>query len=125
MKIGSYKATYLNADDIRKPMLITVRKVQEEKVGTAEKLVLYTDELDQGIALGKTTLLQLEEIFESDDTDNWEGNQCVVFNDTSVIFQGKQVGGIRFRKAKNGAAKPLVHKKSKAETPDQDTDVPF
>lgn len=102
MKIGAFKATYLNAADIETPTTITVRDVLVEEVSKEDRLVLYSDDLaegNQGIILNKTCLGELERIFGSDDTEDWVGKPCVVFNDKNVQYQGKRVGGIRFREA--------------------------
>lgn len=97
MKMGKFKSTFLNADDITAPTTVTVRDVVEEKVGTEQKAVVYFEEIEQGMALSKTAIGQLEELFGSDDSDDWVGKQAVLYNDRSVMFQGKKVGGLRFR----------------------------
>ncbi len=97
MKTSQYKTTWLNADDVKAPQVITVTDVLEEKVGSEKKLVLYFEGSEQGVALSKTCINQLEEIFKSDETDEWMGCKATMFNDKSVMYEGKKVGGIRFR----------------------------
>jgi hypothetical protein len=117
-KIGKYKSSFINAEDIAKPMIITITNVSEERVGNDDKLVMYFGESTEGIVLNKTCLNQLEEIFGSDDTDDWLDRTVVVYNDASVMFQGKKVGGIRFRK--DNTANPVARVKPSDENP-----VPF
>jgi len=100
MKTSRFKATYLNADDVREPRQLTVSQVTSETLGDQEKLVLYAEELDQAIALNKTNIKALEEIFGSDETDDWVGQTCMVCRDPSVMYAGKRVGGIAFKSAK-------------------------
>jgi hypothetical protein len=114
VKTTKYKTTYLNAEDVKEPVTITITDVIPEKVGSDEKLVMYSTELEQPIALNKTCLMQLEEILQSDDTDDWVGHRVVVFNDRSVMFQGSRTGGIRFKTPKDGTGKGTFSKTESA-----------
>lgn len=102
MKAGRFISNYLKAKDIEKPETVTVASVEavsfkDDNGGDRESLVVYFEELDQGVVTSKTSLAQLVEIFESDETDEWIGKPVVMFNDATVQFKGKRVGGIRFR----------------------------
>lgn len=101
MKVGRFTSSYLKAEELVRPTVITVEKVAAEVLEhegrEEEKLVLYAARASRGIALSKTGISQLTEIFNSDDTDDWLRKRCVVFCDASVTFGGRKVGGIRFR----------------------------
>lgn len=115
MKMSKFATTFLNASDVEKPTVITINEITEEKVGSGNKAVIYCSEFEQGITLGKTTISQLIEIFGTDDSDEWIGQSVIVFNDKSVMFEGKRVGGIRFR---NNPANKHVGKAGKHADPD-------
>lgn len=100
MRIKDYVAGYLNADDVREPTKVTVTAVEQKTLGDQEKLVMFVEELDSAIALNKTNLKALAEIFGSDETDDWLGQSCMVWRDPSVMYAGKRVGGIAFKPAK-------------------------
>ena len=99
----------MRASDITQPATIVIERIQEEIVGQGAdqqaKLVLYPGGSPRGIVLSKTTLSQLVEILGSDDTDAWIGQSVEVFNDPSVMFGAKRVGGIRFRAATSAASR--------------------
>jgi hypothetical protein len=101
MKVGKFLSSYLRAADVTQPVTITVERVVEETVGrpgkSERKLVLHYRGGTKVVVLSKTMLGQLVEILKSDDTDDWAGKRVVMFQDPDVDFEGKRVGGIRFR----------------------------
>lgn len=105
MKASDYTSSYLTADDVRKPKLLNVEQVAEESIGndSKPKLVLYGRDDAEGdevkIALNKSNISRLIEIFGTDETDDWVGSMVVVFRDPNVMFNNRKVGGIAFKKA--------------------------
>ena len=104
MKAGKFLSNFLKSKDVREPITITITSVEVEEFkdddgGARESLVIYAKEIEQGVVLSKTALAQVIDILGSDETDTWTGKQIVLFNDTSVTFKGKRVGGLRFREA--------------------------
>jgi hypothetical protein len=105
MKASDYTSSYLTADDVRKPKLLNVEQVAEETIGndSKPKLVLYGRDDSEGdehkIALNKSNISRLIEIFGTDETDDWVGSMVVVFRDPNVMFNNRKVGGIAFKKA--------------------------
>ncbi len=118
MKIDKYISKAIKADDLKDgPRLITIVNIEEKTFGGDEKLVMSVEEFEQDIPLNKTALLTLTEIFGSDETNDWVGEKVVVFRDPNVMYQGRRVGGIAFRKPKDGTT--LAPAKVKEE------DLPF
>jgi hypothetical protein len=110
MKIGKYLSTYARASDIERPTVITIDRVDLERIesdeqGAQEKLVLYARGATKGVVCSKTALAQLNEIFGSDETNDWIGRRCIIFNDVGVSFRGVR-GGIRFRGVDQNGAPP-------------------
>lgn len=100
MNVRGHISKYLKADDVAKPALFTIERVDEEEVGDSAKLVVYFTEVPNGIVLGPTTIAQIVDAVGSDETDDWVGHAIVAYKDPTVMFQGRKVGGIRFRAPK-------------------------
>lgn len=104
MKLDRFLSNYLRATAVPKPIEVTIERVVVEKVGigeeASEKLVVYFEEVDQGLVASKTVLQQLAALLESEETDEWIGRRVTLFNDRTVTFKGKTVGGLRVRPAK-------------------------
>lgn len=102
MKVGGSR--FLKAADFPEPKLMVIEHVAEESVGMGDvketKPVVYFVDTAPGIVCGPTVIGQLIEALGSDETDDWIGCPIVVYNDPSIQFQGRKVGGIRFRKPK-------------------------
>lgn len=104
MKANKFLSNFVKAKDVKEPITLTVTAVEAEEFkdddgSPRESLVLFSKELEQGVVMSKSALAQAIEILGSDETDEWIGKRIVLFNDTSVTFKGKRVGGLRFKEA--------------------------
>lgn len=121
MKIGKYLSCYLTPAELPEPATITIERILEEEVdsdGTPElHLVLYAGLASKRIVLDKTGLRTLADLF-GDETDNWLGKRVSVFNDTSVLNQGRR-GKIRFRPVAgaSGVPPPSLHRPGRLLSP--------
>jgi hypothetical protein len=130
---------YLGKVDFPQPTLVTISRVDLQEVkndsGNFEtKAVMYVSnpsnvELDtaRGIILNVGNWDSCEEISGQPDSDDWCGTEIVVYEDPSVMFAGKKVGGLRIR-AKNTSAPlgPAVPAKVEEPPPPTTADeVPF
>jgi hypothetical protein len=110
MKTGRFISVYLKADSVKKAgeQVVTITSIEAETLGRGDeaqnKLVAYFEELDQGLVLNKSNLSTLEEIFKSDETDDYIGKKITLWFDPSVRFSGKRVGGIRVKAAEKTKA---------------------
>ena len=100
------QSRYLSRADVAKPVLLTMREVVQEDVsmeGEPEKLrwVLYFQEAEKGLVLNSTNGQIIAQFMGSEETDNWIGHKVVLYDDPSVAFGGKLVGGIRARQPRN------------------------
>ena len=105
MRISKFLSNYLKSKDVKAPVVVTISGAEavtfgEGKKDEKESLVVYFKELEQGVVLCKESIRQLVELTGSEDTDSWTGKRVELFNDPTVKFEGKNVGGIRFRAAK-------------------------
>lgn len=142
MKVSKFVSSFLSATDLASmgPTLIYIESIEEEQVGGDTKPVLRgwghasnagvgadgkPDGRDVVIALNPTNLVSLTEIFGSDESDEWCGESIVAFNDPTVMFNNKKVGGIRFRKPKAGFTPPVRPSRVKGGKELADKDIPF
>lgn len=97
---------YLSQEDLDGETVVTLTHVVPEQVleGDDEKLVAYFAELKKPLILNKTNLRRLTNIFGTKWADSWQG-PITVYVDPDVEMQGKVVGGIRVKRAVNGAAR--------------------
>lgn len=146
MHISALKQSkFLTRADVGKGILVTIREVHQENVakeGAPEELrwCITFDEADKPMVLNSTNGQLIAQITKSEDTDQWTGHKVVLYDDPSVSFGGKLVGGIRVRAPRNPApaARPAPAKPAPAPRQEQpraaeelprgapeDDDVPF
>jgi hypothetical protein len=98
----------------------TVIKCVEEEINSADggsetKWILYLSDLKPLIMNATNTRRAIAAFSGDAETLNWVGKKLIVFDDESVEFGGKVVGGVRLR---------AVPAKAKAKKPTDD-DTPF
>ncbi len=123
------ESKFLKKEDVGRGMLMTVEACEQHNVAKEgappeNKWCLTFAESDKPLVLNSTNIQLCERIFGSDDTDAWIGKQLVLYNDPTVAFQGKVIGGIRVRapKVKPGPVPVPVPSPVEELT---DDDVPF
>ena len=133
------KSNFLKKEDCGPGILVTIKSVTEENVAKEgappeEKWCIHFNELEKPMVLNSTNGQLIAAITGQDDTDNWTGHKVVLYNDPTVSFGGKIMGGIRVRAPKGRAAataKPAPKPSAPAPTPaaepeGEDSDsVPF
>lgn len=104
---------YLKKEDVGGGVLVTISHITQENVAKdgadAElKAVVHFHELDKPLVLNSTNG-QLIAVITGQDTDierNWVGARIVLYNDPTIQFSGRIVGGIRVRAPKQNAKLP-------------------
>jgi arabinogalactan endo-1,4-beta-galactosidase len=87
---------FLKAPDLKgKQMQVVMSHISTEKIGDADRPVLYFQNKDKGLVLNKTNGNTIAYAF-GDDTEDWRGGEIVLF-ETMVDFQGKTMPAIRCR----------------------------
>jgi hypothetical protein len=93
----------LTKDDFPSPALATITGLQQAVLqgenGSETKWTASFAEFDRSLVLNKTNV-RLLATFLGNDTVNWTGKKIVIFNDPTVSFGGRTVGGIRVRAPK-------------------------
>lgn len=100
-KVNDIKdSNYLTKEDCEPAIKVTVSHCDEEDVSMANqptkmKYVVYFKEQEKGMVLNLTNFQRIVSLCSKDDTDDWQGVQFTLYNDPTVDFGGKLVGGIR------------------------------
>lgn len=127
---------FLKKENCEPPILVTIRGVHQENVamqGAPEDLkwCVAFDEEDKPMVLNSTNAQLIAKIIGSEETDDWTGHKVVLYNDPSVSYGGKVMGGIRVRAPKQPrpaaqpAPKPVATPAKTAPTEPDENDVPF
>jgi hypothetical protein len=110
-------------------MVVTIVNVHEANVakeGDPEenKWVMVFREVDKPMVLNSTNAQLCEKYLGSDNTDDWAGKKVLVYDDPSVQYAGKMVGGLRIKRAPGGIPSGAGAKGAKAAV-SEDDQVPF
>lgn len=97
MKISEeFPSQYLKASDLGgREIRVTMGRVEREKIGTDNKLVLYFKGKEKGLVLNKTNAGTIGDGY-GDDTDDWFDQSLFLFS-VKTDYQGKVVDAIRCR----------------------------
>lgn len=103
-----FQGSYLKTEDFdSEGRELTILEVTEERIGRGrlaeKKLVVYFDELEQGLPLNKVNATAIAKILSADDTDDWTGGRVLVRRDETE-FQGEPVDCIRVTRPTSGKA---------------------
>ncbi len=114
-----FPSRYLKADDFPRPVLVTIKRVDEELLNDGRsKPAVFFEELQKGLILNITNGKNIAALIGSDETQDWPGHQIVLYRDI-VQFQGRSTPGVRVQAATPGAQPP----EARPELPDEE--VPF
>ena len=105
-KISEMKSSkFLKRDDVGEGTICVIETVSQENVAKEGadpemKWCLHFTNFDKPLVLNTTNMQLIAKFLKSEDTDDWEGKKIVLYDDPSVSFGGKLVGGIRVREHK-------------------------
>lgn len=127
-KVGQMiESKYLKQVDIPDPVIVTILAVKQINVareGEAPEMkwAIRFKEFRKPMILNSTNINVAAKLCGSDDTDDWAGQEIVLYTDPNVSFGGQVMGGLRFR----GQEKQPVKAPSGAAGVDGlDDDIPF
>lgn len=103
---GLKQSRFLTRADAGRGILVTIREVFQENVakeGVPEELrwCVAFQEQEKPMVLNSTNAQLIAQITKEEDTDNWTGHKVVLYDDPSISYGGKLVGGIRVRAPRN------------------------
>lgn len=128
------ESKFLKRSDVGAGKLLTITECVQENVAKANeaaemKWCLYFSEVEKPMVLNRTNAELVGMISGERNSDNWGGIKIVAYDDPSISFGGKLVGGIRVRAPRGAAAqRQPVAKPPQAQLDEEsaDTDqIPF
>lgn len=140
MHIGQMSTSrFFKSADFPQPQMFTIARVTQYNTAQDNqpeemKWCLEFEESEKALVLNKVNIELAAIACGSQETDEWIGKKIVLFNDPTVAFGGKLVGGVRIRAPKNqpktAPAKPKatgVNAPMAGPAVDQDfnDDIPF
>jgi hypothetical protein len=96
-KSQAFKTRFYKSEDVKDgPITVTIDRMYQDRIGAdkEEKNILAFTDTERELVLNATCWDLITEITGSDDSDDWRGQQIVLFH-TRVAYQGKQVDAIR------------------------------
>lgn len=123
------QSKYLKQVDVPDPIIVTIQGVKQvnmAKEGEAPEMkwAIKFRELEKPMILNSTNIHVAATILKSEDTDDWKGQEIVLFTDPNVSFGGQVVGGLRFRGQEKAPVKATI-KSGGGSFSDMADDVPF
>jgi hypothetical protein len=108
------ESKFLKKEDCGRGVLVTIKGLIQEDVAmegepSELKWCLQFNETAKPMSLNSTNAQIIAQITGSEDTDHWPGHRIVLYNDPTISFKGKIIGGIRVRAPKAQAVAPTVN----------------
>lgn len=102
---------YLTKEEVGRGLLVTVTGIEQRNVareGEAHQFrwLMHFLELTKPLVLNSTNIQLTARICGSENTDDWNNHQLVLYVDPNVSYAGKLTGGIRIRAPKPQAIAP-------------------
>ena len=103
------ESNYLKKEDCGSGIIVTIASVSRKNLAKegekAEfRFLLHFEEDLKPMVLNSTNGQTIAELVGDEEMDNWTGGQICLYNDPSISFGGKRMGGIRVRAAQEKPA---------------------
>lgn len=94
-----YGGNWLEKEDLGdRQVTVTIESVTVHDMGDGKrKAALHFVGKEKALLLNVTNASVLEGVTGTKEMDDWAGTRCVLYNDPSVMYQGKRVGGLRVK----------------------------
>jgi hypothetical protein len=105
------ESKFLTRADAGKGILVTITNVSQANVAmdgqpVEMQWILHFKETAKPFILKSVNGQNVARILGSEEMNDWAGKQIVLYDDPTVIFAGKQIGGIRIRAPKFKTVEP-------------------
>lgn len=109
-KIGEMKnSRFLTQHDVGEDgRVVTVESVDQQNVAPENQpkelkwVMHFEEEWAKPLVLNRVNTELAAKVLKNDDTDHWVGKQLVAYQDPTINYGGKVIGGIRLRAIKPG-----------------------
>lgn len=91
-----FPSNWLKASDIKKPTVMVIDKVEEEKFDAEVKPVVYFEGIDKGLVLNVTNFDAISKICNTENIIDWTGFKVELFT-MNVQWKKDVVPAIRVR----------------------------
>lgn len=124
------ESKYLKQSDIDGEVIVTIQKIGQGNVAMDDqpeelKWMIKFKEFKKAMVLNSTNIQLLEKAC-GEETDEWPGQEVILYVDPNVSFAGKLTGGLRLKSAKpTGPPKRFTNTAAKAALGDMEDDIPF
>ena len=121
---SAFPSKYLKASDLQgRNVTVKMGRVEQEKIGTDEKLILYFQGKEKGVVLNKTNANNVAALYGGE-TEDWYGKEITLV-EAMVDFQGKSVPAIRLRAPpRREATRPAAPQRQMADADDYQDERP-
>ena len=107
---------YLTKEDVGRGALVTIKGIEQRNVArdgdTPQfRWLMHFHESQKPLVLNSTNIQLTARICGSENTDDWNNRQLVLYVDPNVSYAGKLTGGIRIRAPKPQAVAPAQAQK--------------
>ncbi len=137
---------YLRKEDIDGDKLVTIKSIEKINIARDDappdyRWAMVFHEYQKPLILNPTNIQLCQNIFSSDESNDWLGKKIVLYVDPSVALKGKIVGGLRLRAPRQRSAQISTPSQQAAAAPtnelkgppsghpaaaaDFDDDIPF
>lgn len=132
-KVGQMiESNYLKQSDVDGDVTVTVVKVGQKNIAKQGdepemKWLVRFEEFPKPMVLNATNIKRLARACGSDDTDDWTGQQAVLYVDPDIEFAGNVVGGLRIKSLLKAAPETRHQKQppTGGKFDDMEDDIPF
>ena len=124
------ESKYLKQSDIDGEVIVTIQKIEQGNVAMEDqpeelKWMIKFKEFKKPMVLNSTNIQLLEKAC-GEETDDWAGQEVILYVDPNVSFAGKLTGGLRLKSAKPVAApKRFTNPAAEKAISDIEDDIPF
>ena len=127
------ESKYLKRTDVGEDgMIVTIAGFKYETLktddGDEDKVIMYFKELEKGMVLNKTNSNLIPVITGARTAGEAKGKQVVVYDDPTVSYGGRAVGGLRLKKVPGAPRQPQrapARPVSRQPGEDDDKGIPF
>ena len=99
----AFPSRFLSKENVTPAITFTIDTVTIEKLSDDERpkpVISFLEEDSKPMIINNSNWMTIESI-HGEESNDWHGKRIELFNDPTVMYSGKRIGGIRVREARN------------------------